>query len=70
VTTEQTKPQLELKGFTPKVLSEMADISISWAYRILDGEFMPGREVLAKIAEVTGMSMDELYKELESRKAA
>lgn len=68
--TEQAKEQLELKGFTPKVVSEMTDISISWAYRILAGEYMPGREVLAKIAEAVGMSMDELYHELEGRKAA
>ena len=68
--TEQAKEQLEIKGLTPKVLSELTDISISWAYRILAGENMLGREVLAKIADVTCMSMDELYSELESRKAA
>jgi len=70
VEEQQEKEQLEIKGFTPMVLSELTDISISWAYRILVGEFMPGREVLAKIADVTGMSMDELNEELLSRQRA
>ena len=68
--TEQEKPDLELEGFTCKVLSELADISISHAFRILDGQSMPGREALAKIAEVVGMTMDELHKELLSRQRA
>ncbi len=65
-----TSKQLELKGYTPKVLSEMADISISGAYRILKGERMPGAAQLAKLADVVGMDMGELYAELLSRKAA
>jgi len=59
--------QLDLRGFTPKVLSEMTDISISWAYRILVGEFMPGRDTLSRIANVVGMTMDELNEELLER---
>lgn len=66
----RTKHQLDLNGYTPKALSELADISISWAFRILDGEYMPGREVLARIADVVGMSMDELNQELLDRQRA
>jgi len=71
VTTAQAeKIELSLNGFTSKVISELADISISGAFRILDGQRMPGREALAKIAEIVGMSMDELHKELLSRQRA
>jgi len=66
--SEKKKP--ELNGFTSKVLSELASISESGAYRILAGERMPGREALAKIAGIVGMSMDELNKELLKRCAA
>ncbi len=70
MTTSQATPkQLELKGYTPKVLSVMADISISGAYRILKGERMPGVYQLAKLAEVLDMDMGELYEELLSRAA-
>lgn len=68
--TAQVDEQLSLNGFTSKVISELADISISHAFRILDGQSMPGREALAKIAEIVGMSMDELNKELLSRQRA
>ena len=67
---KKPKKQLELKGFTPKVLSVMADISISGAYRILKGERMPGVYQLARLADLVGMDMGELYEELLSRKAA
>ena len=69
-TAQAEKQQLELKGFTPKVLAELADISISGAYRILAGERMPGRDLLVRIANVVGMDMGELYEELLSRARA
>ena len=67
--SEKNQPP-ELNGFTCKVISELADISISHAFRILDGQSMPGRVALAKIAKVVGMSMDDLHKELLKRKCA
>jgi len=65
----EQKIPLDINGFTPKVVAELAEISISGAYRILAGERMPGSNMLAKLAEVVGMDMGELHKELLSRAA-
>jgi len=60
----------ELRGFTPSVLAEMADISLSYAFKIQDGLQMPGLKVLERIAEVVGMSLEELIVELRRRQKA
>jgi len=70
VVPQSEKEKLTLFGFTSKELAERTGISISGAYRIIYGERMPGRESLAKIAKVVGMSMDELNEELLKRCAA
>jgi len=70
VVQQSEKKKLKLFGYTSKAVSELANISISGAYRILDGQRMPGREALAKIAKVVGKSMDELNEELKNRQRA
>ena len=60
----------ELAGLTPVVMAELADISLSYAFKIQDGGVIPGIEVLERIAGVVSMSLEELVAELRRRQRA
>ena len=62
--------RLELNGFTPLVLSDLGEISISHAYRILEGTRMPSVGVAERLAGLVGMSLDEFIKDLRRRQRA
>ncbi len=60
------KKLLDEKGITPAKFSRIADIPTTTVYRLInDSNYAPTIVTLRKVAHYFGLTVDELYEEVE-----